>query len=182
MDAPLQSRRGPPRWQVIVTFVAVLIDMFWGGTVLRNWFPWMSPGLVFCLQTASAFAIFILINSIASFVTDRSGGTAGEEPRGQLLGAVSGLIFLACWCVFIASWFVLAYVETNALSQPDHLSGVYTVARHLKSVVRYLTPEQAMLDDIAHWSLIGSWVTGATVIIVRILIRRRRRSGMDLRQ
>ncbi len=53
------------------------------------------------------------------------------------------------------SWSALAYIETNALSQPDRATGAFTVAVPLKGVVRYMTPMQHTIDQIANWAFFG---------------------------
>ena len=62
----------------------------------------------------------------------------------------------------------MAYIETAALNQPDSPTERYTEPMHVKGVVRYVTPNQMLWDNVAHVGFIG----GIGFFFVTVLIRK----------
>jgi hypothetical protein len=69
----------------------------------------------------------------------------------KVLAALSGIAGLSA----VAAGIVLFLMEAPLLSQPDHAVPPYTVAMHLKGVVRYVTPEQYLWNNVAYYLFFG---------------------------
>jgi hypothetical protein len=173
------------RWRnflIAVVFLGLFFGLFaFGDPFLHSRFPWMSLGLIFCLLAALSSALFLLVAPAFAWTLARSDAPKVDEvpespptPIGWLRSA--GLI--AAFIVFGVCWYVMAYIETNALSQPDHAIGIYSVRENLKGVVRYLTPGQALLDRAAFWmSLLGIGVIAIPALGTRLIWRFRANRG-----
>lgn len=79
----------------------------------------------------------------------------------------------AVWALAMISFFPMAIIETEALRQPDHPTGPYTEAMHVKGVLRYVTPNQMLWDNIAQFCFIGG-IGGfaVTMLICRAIERK----------
>lgn len=147
-----------PRWRWTGI---VFIPMFlFGFPLLSGLFTtYVSPGLAFVLTAAIAMGLVFAWNALFGRREEpalRNGGEIKVHPALKALGLL--------WVLAGAgSWGTLAYIETNALSQPNHAQGAFTVAMHLKGVVRYMTPEQHTIDQIAKWTFIGCVLAGLVV-------------------
>jgi hypothetical protein len=170
MADEFENPKPKTNWWVALAPVAGLLVFFISGDVLRAELPQISIGLLFCLQTALAMAAFAVIAALVSPkqrlpMAELSGGNPS-----RFLGTITP--FAAA--IAATSWLALAYIETNGLSQPDHAVGIYTVPVHLKSVVRYLTPTQALIDRVAQWGFTGT-ILGmlAVTLLVRYFRKKR---------
>ena len=81
-------------------------------------------------------------------------------------------VAIAAWCVLMTSLIELGYIETKALSQPAAPIGDFSNPMKLKGVIRYVTPKQERLDNIAHIGLLG----GITIFMVAAFFLRKNRS------
>lgn len=142
-----------PRWRSVVFGVMFLAIFALGFPFLDKIFAaHVSPGLAFVLTAAAATVIFVVLGSL---FWPQKGSAPPDDDRSDAHPGMTALVFLVAIAA-AASWSALAYIETNALSQPDHPTGVFTVAVHLKGVVRYMTPEQHSIDQIASWTFFAS--------------------------
>ncbi|MGN6517375.1 MAG: hypothetical protein ACTHLR_16230 [Rhizomicrobium sp.] len=115
---------------------------FFAGIVPLIFFGWMA-GLV---PTSS---------------TQRKESVGVSEARTPLFFVIG-----AAWLVGMISWFPMAEIETDALKQPDRPTAEFTQPLHIKGVVRYVTPKQATIDEIAHWTFLGGWLVGVGGILL----------------
>ena len=98
-------------------------------------------------------------------------GATKEDGTREVPVILKGVFFVAIF-VGMISWFPSAYIETNALSQPDHAIGQYTVPTDLKGVVRYMTPAQALIDKVAGWMFFGSLVPVLGYVAINRLLKK----------
>jgi hypothetical protein len=59
------------------------------------------------------------------------------------------ILFLGAWLVSFGSWFPIATVEDRALMHPDHRTDEFSRPLNIKGVVRYVTPTEEIIDDLA---------------------------------
>jgi len=64
-------------------------------------------------------------------------------------------------------------IENTAIQAPDHPMPGYTAVLHIKGIDRYVTPEWAHWDAIAHAVLNFSFPVCAIVMCAAITIQRR---------
>jgi Na+/melibiose symporter-like transporter len=166
-DEP-KDQKAKTSWRVVLAPVASMFAFFLSENVLRTMIPQITQGLLFCLQMAVAMVVFAAVAAVA--FPARKADT--DRQRDQFAGGFFWPIAAVAWPLGIASWFALAYIETNALSQPDHSVGAYVVPVHLKSVVRYMTPTQVLIDRIASWIFFGCTAGVVAIILVRRYLQR----------
>jgi len=154
-----------PRWRSIAFGVVFFAIFALGFPFLDEMLKaYVSSGLAFVLTAAAAMVIFTVL---APLFGAQKRSTARDHNAGNSHRGMAALMILVA-IAGAASWSALAYVETNALSQPDHATGVFTVAVHLKGVVRYMTPEQHSIDQIARWTFFGCvFVPLGTVLVAK---------------
>ena len=160
-----------PRWRSIVFGVMFLAMFALGFPFLDKIFAaHVSPGLAFVLTAAAAMVIFTVLGS---WFWPQKGSTSPSDSGSKERPGLTALLSLVAIAAAL-SWSALAYIETNALSQPDHAMGVFTVAVHLKGVVRYMTPEQHTIDEIANWTFFGCvFIPFVTVLATKLRQRLR---------
>ncbi len=104
--------------------------------------------------------------------------TLVDEPQKQnSRGAILKPIFVVAWLVAMISWFPMAEIETAVLKQPDHPTAQFTQPMHLKGVIRYVTPNQASIDNLAHWGFIGGWLIGVSSFLIYRWLERGKRTS-----
>ena len=74
-------------------------------------------------------------------------------------------VAITAWFVTMISWFPLAQIEREALSQPEHSTAQYVRPMKLKGVIRYVTSDQEWWDNLAYIGFTGGWITGAGAFI-----------------
>ncbi len=84
---------------------------------------------------------------------------------------ILSIVAVAVWAFGMASWFPLASIENGALSHPDHAVGQLTAPLQVKGVVRYVTPRDALIDQIAQVTFVGCVLT---FIAIAVTLRRGR--------
>jgi uncharacterized membrane protein len=140
------------RWQSIVFGFMFLAIFALGFSILDEMFKgYVSPGLAFVLTAAATMMIFVILGFLFG---PRKASMPTDDNKDKTHPVLAVVLFPVA-IVGAASWSALAYIETNALSQPDHAIGAFTVAVRLKGVMRYMTPEQHTIDQIASWTFFG---------------------------
>jgi hypothetical protein len=177
MSEPAENEETKPQtsWRFYVFAILNLI-VFWSSWPLVSAeFPQFSAGLQFCL--AATLPMIFMIISAPIWQGFRRAGKNVPEQKPQRKWTATALVALFCtfWFANVLSWYANAYIETNALSQPDHAAGQYTVPSHLKGVVRYMTPAQAIIDNVAHWIFFGSIVPFLGFVVVDRLRKKKHR-------
>lgn len=153
------------RWRNIALGVMSLAIIAFGFPLVDEMFEaHVSQGLAFVLTAATAMFVFV---ALGSFFGPQQTPRSSDDDKGKAYPILRALLFLVVIAA-AASWSAMAYIETNALTQPDHATGAFTVAVHLKSVVRYMTPEQYRIDQIANWIFFGGgFVMFGTALVGR---------------
>ena len=67
-------------------------------------------------------------------------------------------VFVAAWAVCMISWVPLAFIEGEALHQPEKPTALYSRPMSIKGVRRYVTPGQARWDGLAHTGFTSGWL------------------------
>jgi Na+/melibiose symporter-like transporter len=146
------ERKNVTRWRTIAFGVAIFVTFAFGFPFLSRMFEaHFSRGLAFVLTAAAMMFIFFIFASLFGLQRELAPLNDKNYSNSPALRILLSLDAIAA----AASWGACAYIETKALSQPDHATGVFTVAVYLKSVVRYMTPEQHIIDQIATWTFFG---------------------------
>jgi Na+/melibiose symporter-like transporter len=167
-DEP-EDQKAKTSWRGVLAPIASILAFFLSENVLRAMIPQITQGLLFCLQTVTTMIVFAAVAMVAVPTPKADKDRQPDQAAGNTFGA----IFAAAWLLGAASWFAMAYIETNGLSQPDHSVGAYVVPVHLKSVVRYMTPTQALIDRIARWTFFGCIGGGMAMALAARYLRRR---------
>ena len=169
-----EKEKQKPRWRNIV-FVAMSLAIFaFGFPHLDELFEaYVSPGLGFVL---SAAAMMLILVAFGLLFGPQQGSIPADDSKGKAHPVLQALVFLVAIAA-AAGWSAGAYIETNALSQPNHATSAFTVAVHLKGVVRYMTPEQYRIDQIATWTFFGCVLVLLGTVLVARARRRRRDDG-----
>ena len=159
----LARSRGPSLRQVfrdigkLLLFLSPTVAAFYlSAYPLRAVLSDASPGLLVCAQIVIAVAVFILVLRIVAAVMHihpEPAETLSSRPAS--LRIASQVMALS----FVISFFAGTYMNANVISQPDHKSGEYTVPERLRDGrVRYMTPSQSLITEIATFTLFGSVV------------------------
>jgi hypothetical protein len=173
--AEKEGKKPQASWRFLIFAILNLIVFCSSWPLVSAEFPQFSAGLQFCLAAALSMILFGIFGRIL-MVSGRVERDIPEEhgTRNRLAALAKGFLFISFLASMI-SWFPGAYIETNALSQPDHAVGQYTVPAHLKGVVRYMTPAQAITDEVAHWIFLGGIVSVLGLVALDRVQKRKRR-------
>jgi hypothetical protein len=175
MSEPAKNEEKKPQvsWRFYV-FAVLNMIVFWSSWPLVSAaFPQFSAGLQFCLVGILPM-IFLFVSAPIFLPFGRAEPGATKEDCTREVPAIVKRVVIVAILLSMISWFPSAYIETNALSQPDHAVGQYTVPTNLKGVVRYMTPTQAMIDEVAHWIFWGGAVPVGIFVILRFINKKRR--------
>ncbi len=117
---------------------------------------------------------FVIFGAVINRIDDRN---LKPEPLGHFRGrtALKAVVFVF-WAIGMASWFPMAEIESSALSQPDRPTAQFIQPLHLKGVVRYVTPRQALIDEWSHRMFVASWLIGGVAAITYFALEKRQRS------
>jgi hypothetical protein len=75
-------------------------------------------------------------------------------------------VIIISWGIGMLSWLPMAEIETQALSQPHRPTGQFSQPMEVKGVVRYVTPTQRKVDDLAQWGFSGGFFSAAVGILL----------------
>lgn len=126
----------------------------------------------------AGFALFSLFGWVArrlGFFSPENADRTASGPQKRILGLAMG----AVWLIGMISWFPMAEIETAALKQPDHPTSEFSQPLHVKGVVRYVTPQQARIDEIAHWTFFGGIAALVGFALLNRYLKRNERSDSE---
>jgi hypothetical protein len=170
-----KEKKNRASWRFYIFAVLNLIVFLTSWPLLSAKFPQFSAGLQFCLAVALSMIFFIVSAPIVLGFQRAEQDVSEQKPERKWTAIAKVFLFLSFFAGMI-SWYPVAYIETNALSQPDHAIGQYTVPAHLKGVVRYMTPAQAMIDKVAGWMFFGSLVPVLGFVAINRFLKKKDRS------
>jgi hypothetical protein len=158
-----EPRDIPAVLRSVLVLAVVVASFVASGRAIHAIIPSLSPGLVLNLQIVVGLVAFGLAGRVLIRVDPADKPAVPPIPL-RIFAAIVGLSF-------VTSFFVLLYQGTNVRTQPDHRVGEYTVLTKFKDGSRrYSTPEQSLIDEIASWTLFGSF---AGMFLLQSVIKRR---------